>query len=130
MDTNNTLNCPKCNAPMEKVTYQWIEVDRCTQCRGIWFDRREREQLKNMVGAEKIDIGKPESTAEFSQKEDVVCPTCQVKMMKMIDPKQPHIWYESCPSCYGSFFDAGEFRDLAQVTISDFFKRLVTPKRE
>lgn len=51
-------------------------------------------------------------------------------MDKKVDPQQQHIWYEICLDCHGSFFDAGEFRDLAQVTISDFLKKLVTPKRE
>jgi Zn-finger nucleic acid-binding protein len=115
---------------MEKVTYQWVEVDRCTQCHGLWFERRERELLKNMAGAASIDIGPTESSAEFSKKEDIVCPTCQVKMMKMIDPKQPHIWFESCPSCYGSFFDAGEFKDYKGETLLDLFKGLFTKGRE
>ena len=51
-------------------------------------------------------------------------------MEKKVDPQQQHIWYETCVDCNGSFFDAGEFRDLAQVTISDFFKKLVVPKRQ
>ena len=40
-----------------------------------------------------------------------------------------HIWFETCGDCHGSFFDAGEFRDLSELTVSDFFKRLVTPTR-
>jgi Zn-finger nucleic acid-binding protein len=34
-----------------------------------------------------------------------------------------------CGTCRGSFFDAGELTDLVNVTISDFFKRFVTPER-
>jgi Zn-finger nucleic acid-binding protein len=33
-------------------------------------------------------------------------------MLRMVDAQQPHIWYETCEECGGSFFDAGEFRDL------------------
>jgi hypothetical protein len=51
-------------------------------------------------------------------------------MEKHTDPQQTHIWYESCTDCQGSFFDAGEFRDLSQLTITDFFKRLATPRRD
>jgi hypothetical protein len=50
-------------------------------------------------------------------------------MDRKADEKQTHIWYETCTECDGSFFDAGEFRDLSQLTISDYFKRLVTPRR-
>jgi Zn-finger nucleic acid-binding protein len=51
-------------------------------------------------------------------------------MIKMVDPEQRHIWYEKCSDCHGSFFDAGEFRDLAERTISDFFKGMTTPERK
>jgi uncharacterized protein len=51
------MNCPKCNSVTEKVTYQNIEVDRCTGCKGIWFDLLEHKQLKGMAGSEKIDAG-------------------------------------------------------------------------
>ena len=47
----------------------------------------------------------------------------------MVDPKQPHIWFERCGSCHGSFFDAGELTDLATYSVSDFFKRFTTPER-
>jgi Zn-finger nucleic acid-binding protein len=50
-------------------------------------------------------------------------------MVKMVDSKQRHIWYETCDSCNGSFFDAGEFRDLSELSISDFFKGLAAPER-
>jgi Zn-finger nucleic acid-binding protein len=50
-------------------------------------------------------------------------------MVRMVDPDQTHIWYERCSSCRGSFFDAGEFRDLSTHSIADFFKRLAAPER-
>jgi Zn-finger nucleic acid-binding protein len=50
-------------------------------------------------------------------------------MNRLVDPKQPHIWFEQCGSCHGSFFDAGELTDLVTVSASDFFKRFVTPER-
>jgi Zn-finger nucleic acid-binding protein len=50
-------------------------------------------------------------------------------MNRLVDPGQPHIWFEQCGSCRGSFFDAGELTDLATVSMSDFFKRFVTPER-
>ena len=50
-------------------------------------------------------------------------------MERKTDPEQTHIWYESCYDCRGSFFDAGEFRDLAEHSLSDYFKSWVTPSR-
>ena len=51
------LNCPKCAAAMEKVTFQNITVDRCTACRGLWFDALEQEHLAAIKGSEAIDVG-------------------------------------------------------------------------
>jgi len=115
---------------MHKVHYQSIEVDRCTQCGGIWFDEFEKEQLKALKGSESVDTGSASEGAEFDAIDRIDCPVCQVEMTRMVDPRQSHIWFESCPVCYGVFFDAGEFKDYKQETILDFFKGLRTPERK
>ena len=42
----------------------------------------------------------------------------------MTDHNQPHIKFESCTVCYGVFFDAGEFRDYKELTLTESVKRL------
>ena len=37
--------CPKCGHDMEVETISGIEVERCSSCEGIFFDRGELEQL-------------------------------------------------------------------------------------
>ena len=37
------MNCPKCSSEMETVTYDDVEVDRCSGCQGLWFDGGEIE---------------------------------------------------------------------------------------
>lgn len=124
------MNCPKCNSKMEKVEYNAIEVDRCTNCKGIWFDMLEAEQLKEMRGSEKIDIGDQEIGEKYNKIDKVNCPKCNTLMAKMVDNNQPHIWYESCDICYGMFFDAGEFRDYNEENIWDFFKDILQKPRQ
>lgn len=123
------MECPKCGADMEKVTYQEIQVDRCTRCKGIWFDMLEAEQLKRLKGSEDIDTGDPKLGKVFSKVEKINCPVCHTQMIRMVDLDQPHIWYEGCTVCYGLFFDAGEFRDYKEETVLDFFKDLFTEER-
>ncbi|MBN2001763.1 MAG: zf-TFIIB domain-containing protein [Anaerolineae bacterium] len=124
------MECPKCHAPMEKVTYQNIEVDRCTSCHGLWFDRFEKEQLKKLEGSEIIDVGEPQPDVRPDSDAPLRCSVCQVKMTRMVDAKQPHIWYESCPSCNGVFLDAGEFRDYKQENWMDMIMDLFTRERQ
>ena len=115
---------------MERVNFQGIEIDRCTNCKGIWFDMREHEHLKKIRGSEAIDVGSPKTGAVHNRKGDVKCPRCGTKMIPMVDARQPHIWYESCPVCYGIFFDAGEFSDWKEETIMDFFRDLLASPRK
>jgi PAT family beta-lactamase induction signal transducer AmpG len=127
---SGAMRCPKCRSDMEQVDVDGTIIDRCGLCSGLWFDAGEVEALSNKQAATEIDTGKAGLGKQYNAIDHYRCPRCGGHMDKKVDEQQQHIWYESCLECNGSFFDAGEFRDLAQVTISDFFKRLVTPKRE
>ena len=37
--------CPKCEADMEPIEFENVEVDRCKNCKGIWFDAGEFTDL-------------------------------------------------------------------------------------
>ena len=89
----------------------------------------EDEDLKEV--ADGIDTGYPELGEKYNEKKDVYCPVCSNnKMLRMVDPVQTHIWFEQCPTCKGRFYDAGEFKDVSDYTISDFFKDLFTKERQ
>jgi hypothetical protein len=89
----------------------------------------EHEHLKAIEGSEAIDIGEAAKGKILNEIDDIKCPNCSAPMLKMVDRDQPHIWYESCPSCFGVFFDAGEFRDYKEKTVLDFFRDLFTKER-
>jgi PAT family beta-lactamase induction signal transducer AmpG len=126
---SGAMRCPKCRSDMDLIEYEGIEVDRCSRCNGIWFDQGEIEQLQNKKAAAEIDIGDKEEGKQQNTIDNYRCPRCSGAMIKMVDPNQRHIWYEKCSDCHGSFFDAGEFKDLSKLTISDFFKDLAAPER-
>ncbi|MCK7594400.1 zf-TFIIB domain-containing protein [Pseudomarimonas salicorniae] len=118
------MNCPKCQAEMQVVRVEGGEVDRCGGCGGLWFDMLEDQDLLSL--AAEIDTGDPEVGRRHNAIDRISCPKCSdgQPMIRMVDPAQPHIWFESCTVCYGKFFDAGEYRDLAEFTVADWFKRL------
>jgi ribosomal protein L37AE/L43A len=37
--------CPKCGAELVMVSYQGIDIDKCSQCQGVWLDCGELEQV-------------------------------------------------------------------------------------
>ncbi len=43
------VNCPKCNAEMTEVNYDYssgIILDRCMNCKGLWLDEKELEKVQ------------------------------------------------------------------------------------
>lgn len=126
---SGAMRCPKCRADMDVIQYEGTEIDRCSKCEGIWFDAGEAEVLANKEAALAIDTGSAHAGRRGNRIDHYDCPRCGGAMLQKVDPEQRHIHYELCSQCDGSFFDAGEFRDLSQHTLSDFFKRLVAPIR-
>ena len=121
--------CPKCNADFEKVMVKDVEVDRCSGCQGLWFDALEKEDLLAIEGAESIDVGADQVDAKYREMRDIQCPVCHQDMIPMVDKDQFHIKYESCPSCFGTFFDAGEFTDLKDHTVVERFRQMLDTVR-
>ena len=40
-----SLPCPRCDGRLKEMTYEEIQIDRCTKCNGIWLDAGELEHL-------------------------------------------------------------------------------------
>ncbi len=127
---SGAMRCPKCRADMEQIEFEGTEVDRCEICKGIWFDAGEIEIMRDNRAAVAIDTGDANTGKQSNAIDRYQCPRCSGSMVRVVDPKQQHIWYETCGSCGGSFLDAGELIDLSKITIVDFFKDLATPERK
>lgn len=123
------LQCPKCDAPMARVVHDRIEIDRCEGCHGIWFDMLEMDRLLEAKGSEAIDTGDPRVGRKLNEKDEIDCPVCHTRMIRMVDADQPHIWYEGCSSCHGVFLDAGEFVDLKTRDVFDLLRGLIARAR-
>ena len=122
------MQCPKCSGNMQVVTVDDIDVDRCTRCEGIWFDLREHDHLKEKHAAMEIDTGDPEQGERYDEQRDIICPRCDVKIIKLKFPGQD-INYEQCGQCGGVFLDAGEFTEWAGLPIGERLARLLVPFR-
>jgi Zn-finger nucleic acid-binding protein len=132
MDYNadqHSIECPKCGHGMDEISYGGdLLIDRCTHCQGIWFDHGEIDVLKGKWMGEALDTGKPSEGKKWDEIDDIPCPRCGQQMEKGSDPDQPHIRYEVCHD-HGMFMDAGEFTDLKNETLGDWFKRFIKRPR-
>jgi uncharacterized protein len=118
------MNCPKCKAAMELVTVEGVTVDRCTSCKGIWFDAGEQRQLKDKKAAGAVDTGDAAVGKKMDKIHDIRCPRCDVEMIRMVEVDQQSIDYEACTKCFGIFLDAGEFKHLKEAGMSEYLKGL------
>ena len=124
------MQCPKCHSTMEPIAMAQANVHRCEGCRGLWFEMVDHETLKDR--AAELDVGDPVQGEQYNKIDRIKCPACvgHRDLIRMVDPLQPHIWFESCKGCYGRFYDAGEFRDFADDSVDDFFKQFSTKPRD
>jgi Zn-finger nucleic acid-binding protein len=113
--------CPTCKSDMIVVEQNYIELDYCAKCHGVWFDAGELELLLNSLG---LDSASPflKSTLEAEEAKTEErkrrCPLCRRKMRKAnLDTK---VLVDLCPQGEGIWFDGGEVRmlisQLAQKT--------------
>ncbi len=42
------MRCPKCGMELIAIDYKGIEVDKCSECEGIWLDAGELETVSKL----------------------------------------------------------------------------------
>lgn len=42
------MNCPNCSSLMQEVRKYDIDIDYCTNCKGVWLDRGEIDKISSM----------------------------------------------------------------------------------
>ena len=123
------MKCPKCDSQMTEVAADYGRtVERCDGCGGLFvnrtaLDRFERNWLfGRKSSSDSVDSGDPKVGEQYDKIREIDCPVCGVRMEKISDHHQPHIWLEECPKCHAVFFDAGELTDLRYETFADWIR--------
>jgi Zn-finger nucleic acid-binding protein len=120
IEPSRSLKCPKCGSEMVRVSFQGVEIDRCTNCGGLWFDVLEHEELRKLGNTESVDKGNVAVEQALDQRQSAYpCPRCGTPLTRITDPHQPHIHLDKCSRDYGVFFEAGEFSDWKTITLEE-----------
>jgi Zn-finger nucleic acid-binding protein len=105
------MKCPVCKVSTTAVEHDKIELDYCSVCHGIWFDRGELELLLDtMAGGTTRELVKSlmqkpqQQVAEKNRK----CPICRRSMRKIDTGSNREIIIDVCNSGHGLWFDGGE----------------------
>lgn len=120
--------CPKCKGKLVCLNIHGYEIDRCSICKGLWFDSMECDEMKLLDNPEAVDIGDPMLGRNYNKVEKANCPRCYTPMIKLSPADNPEFAYDGCLGCRGVFFDAGEFKDYIKYNSVISFKNFVPKK--
>lgn len=108
------LSCPACGSEMNPITSSGIELDECSQCYGLWFDKGELEAIS------RLRHGPPERllrsrlvTTQLRPEGTRPCPRCAQYLVGM---KAKGIQLDICQDCQGLWLDQGELNALLEGT--------------
>jgi Zn-finger nucleic acid-binding protein len=106
------MKCPKCRtATLESLVVDEVEVDRCSTCDGLWFDRGELGNLLDSKEELLAPLLKGEDEADHDHVHGA-CPRHRVALMKVLSLRNKEVAVETCPVCQGIWLDGGEFRRI------------------
>lgn len=94
-----------------------VEIDVCPECRGIWLDTKELEQLDdnfflNIEDAAFKDVEPTRDDAELR------CRRCDgAPPLRKVRPSGfRHVVVDTCPECRGFWLDRGELEKMRDVS--------------
>ena len=128
------MNCPQCQQPMVKKSRADVTIDACSQCRGLWFDSGEIDDLKDQLTPPELhwtdfDLWRHQAGFEVSL-DPLHCPRCPDTALTTIADKQTETTVRFCPLCQGSWMTAEDFAgivsalssELDNLTAADYFR--------
>jgi Zn-finger nucleic acid-binding protein len=132
--------CPKCNIELKPKVIASVEVDECERCKGIWFDRDELRQLKDMTDSDLnwMDFELWKHKDDFVGKDsEILCPVCKIET-RIIEYGNTSVQIAFCPSCQGVWLDEKEFakiieyleKELDSKSFSDYIRESIKEARE
>jgi len=106
------MNCPKCATALTKKYYKgMMEVDYCPNCRGMWLDFNELDQLEDLAFDEDQYKG---SLVHRECPAGCQCPVCDAQMSEF-QYRLYDLKLDLCPEKHGFWLDAGEDERVIEI---------------
>ena len=103
------MDCPLCQTPLARGSYEDLPVFRCSDCRGYLVEstrahtiKRRAERETNQLQAEVLEEEQPDS------REPLACPRCRRPMDKEVVRLGADFHLDVCDECRFIWFDGGE----------------------
>ncbi len=104
------MKCPKCETEsLKSNSIRGIEVDQCSQCKGVWFDEDELSKLiEEQASSGRVLKG---SDSGMDRKGGN-CPQDQTPLLRVYSKRNRSVVIDHCSTCKGVWLDGGEFQRL------------------
>ena len=104
------MNCPKCSEQeLSSQGLRGIELDRCSQCQGVWFDEAELGRLIDDQAVGGRSLGGRDSGLDRHPGQ---CPRDGTALLRVYSKWNRSVVLDRCPECRGVWLDGGEFQRL------------------
>jgi len=113
------VRCPECDIEMFVLEFERIEVDYCSQCRGIWLDSGELELIAEATGGTPRDLAsslEQPPGPKVRRRGRRRCPVCRRRLVQVSTAGENPIVLDRCPAGDGLWFDRGELKELIERT--------------
>ena len=108
------MKCPCCNIELEKKMLKDIEVDECSQCKGIWFEDDELSKAKDSADKDlnwiDFEIWKHKDKLKAKSR-NLACPQCRQTLVAIVY-SDTGVEIDYCPQCKGTWLDKDEFKKI------------------
>jgi Zn-finger nucleic acid-binding protein len=89
---------------MEKFVREFVTLDRCPTCHGLWFDAHEIRRVTHDKELEQM----AERVRAFAEPSPFACPRCGGSC---VASHIQEVEVDTCTLCHGVWLDAGELEE-------------------
>lgn len=110
------MECPKCEArTLEAQIVDFIEVDACAHCGGIWFDKSELGELLRRDDRRVAPLLGGDDPDDHDQQHGGRCPRDGSGLLRVKSSRAREVTLDTCVTCQGIWLDGGEFARIKQA---------------
>ena len=105
------MNCPRCHIALDEKKFKDIDIDHCPQCKGLWLDFHELDQLEDHA----MDEDSRKGMIEYARREsDISCPHCN-EQMETFNYRAHNLPIAHCKNEHGYWLDEGEEQKVLEI---------------
>ncbi len=105
------MDCPRCNVALDEKKFKDIDIDHCPECKGLWLDFHEMDELEDHA----MDEDERKGMIEYARREsDISCPHCN-EPMETFNYRAHDRPIDHCKNEHGYWLDEGEEKKVLEI---------------